>query len=122
MSQSQEQLAEEVVSLACRYRKQEELSIYEMLKRTGYLDRRETLTVEALRKALARSPNHLNDWLAYSADKRTGDGWYIRGENGRFEVGHLDTDARVAERRIYSDLEEACADLIQHEVDRIAFE
>lgn len=122
MNQSEEQLADDLASLAGRYKSQEELSIYEMLKRTGYIERRGSLTVEAIRKALARSPEHLCEWLEYSADKRSGGGWYIRGENGQFEVGNLDADARVAERRSYSNVEEACADFIRRELDQIAFE
>jgi len=122
MSQSQEQIADEVASLAGRYRSQEELSIYEMLERTGYVERRVALPVEAIRKALARSPEHLREWLEYSADKRSGGGWYVRGENGRFEVGDLEADGRVAERRSYSDLAEACADFIRRELDQIAVE
>ena len=122
MNPSQEQFADDVTSLAGRYKGQEELSIYEMLKRTGYLERRGSLTVEAIRKALARSPEHLSEWLEYSANKRSRGGWYIRGENGRFEVGNLDVNARVAERRSYSDLDEACADFIRRELDQIAFE
>ena len=116
------QFVDDVVSLAGRYRKQEDLSIYEMLKRTGYPERRGTLSVETIRKALARSPEHLSEWLEYSADKRSGDGWYIRGENGRFEVGNLDSNGHLAGQRSYSDLVEACADFIQRELDQIAFE
>ena len=125
MSEPQERsnhFVDDVVGLAGRYRKQEDLSIYEMLKRTGYTERRESLTIEAIRKVLARSPEHLSEWLEYSADKRSGGGWYIRGENGRFEVGNIHADGRVGERRSYSDLEEACADFIQRELDQIAFE
>jgi len=113
---------EDVVSLAGRYRKQEDLSIYEMLKRTGYPERRGALTIETIRKALAKSSEHLSEWLEYSADKRSSTGWYIREENGRFEVGNVDSSGRLAEQRSYSDLVEACADFIQRELDQIAFE
>jgi len=115
-SESQGQFADDVVSLAGRYRSQEELSIYEMLKRTGYRERREALTVEAIREALARSPGRMGEWLEYSADKRSA-GWYIRSTDGQFEIGNRHS---AAER--YSDLEEACGHFILHELDQIAFE
>jgi hypothetical protein len=122
MSGSQGQLADDVVSLAGRYRSQEELSIYEMLKRSGYPERRGALTVEAIRKALARSPEHMSEWLDYSADKRSNAGWYLRSANGQFEIGSRRSDGSVAEQRRYSDLEEACGYFIFHELDQIAFE
>lgn len=125
MCEPQEELNEfvdDVVSLAARYREQEALSIHEMLKRTGYSERRAFLTVEAIRKVLARSPEYLREWLDYSADKRSNGGWYIRVENGGFEVGNLDSAGCVAERRSYSDPEEACAAFIRHELEQVAFE
>ncbi len=122
MSESQGQLAADVVSLAGRYRSQEELSIYEMLKRTGYPARRGTLTVEAIRKALASDPERMSEWLDYSANKRANAGWYIRNANGQFEVGNRRSDGSVAEQRRYADLEEACGHFILHELEQIAFE
>lgn len=122
MSESQDQLADDVVSLAGRYRNQEELSIYEMLRRTGYPERRGSLTVETIRKALASVPERMGEWLEYSADKRSNAGWYVRSANGQFEVGNRRSDGSVAEKRSYSALEEACGHFILHELDQIAFE
>lgn len=125
MNESQQRsshLDDDVVNLAGRYRKQEALSIYEMLNQTGYTERPGRLTVEAIRKALARRPECLSEWLDYSADKRSHGGWYIRAEVGGFEVGKIDANGRTAEQESYSDLEEACANFIRRELDQIAFE
>lgn len=121
MSASNDQLANAVASLAGRYRRQEELTIYELLMRTGYLERREELTGEAIRRALATSPEYLVEWLEYSANKRSSAGWYIREQHGRVEVGNLRSDGSAAEERSYADLEEACGDFILRELDQIAF-
>ena len=120
MSESRVLFADDVTSLAGRYGKQEALSIHEMVTRTQYLERREELTVAAVRESLAASPERLAEWLEYSADKRSKGGWYIRAEHGCVEVGHLGSDGRVAEKRSYADLEEACAEFILRELEQIA--
>jgi hypothetical protein len=123
MSDPQDELgrfADELVSLPRRYRKQKTVSIYELLGRTGYFERRDTLSLEAVRTALAKNPESLEEWLEYSQDKRTGSGWYLRGESGRFEVAHLQADGRVADERLYTNLEEACANFVLRELAEIA--
>jgi hypothetical protein len=122
MTESVDQFVDDVVSLAGRYRNQEELSIYDMLMRTGYPERRGSLTNETIRKALARVPERIDEWLDYSADKRSSTGWYIQRANGQFEVGNRRHDGSVAQRRSYSDLEQACGDFVLHELNEIAFE
>lgn len=120
--EGREQFAKAVIGLVGMYRSQEELSIYEMLRRIGYPTQRTSLTVDTIRMVLASEPERLKEWLAYSEDKRVDAGWYLRrSDGGDFEVGNLCRDGSVSERRNYQDLEDACGDFILHELDEIAF-
>lgn len=116
-------LADEISSLVGRYSRQEDLSIHEMLRRTGYQKQQACVTVEAIRGALSKNPERLAEWLEYSENKRSVTGWYLRkADSGGFEVGCLHNDGSISEQRRYQKLEEACGEFILREVEWIAVE
>ena len=92
--------------------------IYTLLKDTGYFEIAEQIDEDDFNKALKQHPECINEWLALSDDKRTSSGWYFKElDNEKYVVGYLDlkeTDHFDVE---FSDIADACAFFIKHEID-----
>jgi hypothetical protein len=72
----------------------------------------EQFTESAVLAVLRREPALVDDWLGYSADKRSG-GWYVtEGDGDRYVVGTID-----GERIVFDDVKVACASFIIRELD-----
>jgi hypothetical protein len=87
------------------------LSIREALKRVSYVASRPTFKAKDLVPLIAADSSFIDDWLAYSEDKRTLGGWYIRSSG---EIGQV---PRPASRIIYPQIEEAVAAFVVRELD-----
>jgi hypothetical protein len=89
----------------------EGLSLGQALARTHYKDRRAGFGPEDLRTVLDVHRDFVEEWLAYSEDKRTSGGWYLTRSG---EIGELgDPDSRVR----FGSLEEAVAEYVVRELD-----
>jgi len=84
------------------------------LGRTGYATHRPNFTASEVRALLAAHPQLLEDWLAYSEDKRTEGGWYVLRDG---EIGQV---LKPASQRSYASIEEAVAQFIVRELDHWA--
>jgi len=62
-----------------------DVSVRDALKRTGYVGYRPMFKAGDLLSLIAADPALVEDWLAYSEDKRTSGGWYVlrTGEIGQ---------------------------------------
>jgi hypothetical protein len=87
------------------------VSIQDALIRTAYVGLRVTFNAIDLRPLIAADPALIEDWLAYSDDKRTSGGWYIRRTG---EIGPL---ANPGSRFTYPSIEEAVAEYVVRELD-----
>ena len=87
------------------------LSLLEALRRAQYKDHRASFGPADLRPLLEADGGLLEEWLAYSEDKRTSGGWYLSrsGEIGR--VGDPES------RKSFESLEEAVAEYVVRELD-----
>lgn len=108
-----------LISLVRDFSQMHTISIYELLRQTGYPKVADQITEQDVYKELLANQNFVNDWLEYSEDKRTDGGWYFkRAGNGKFLVGCVgDTGAIETE---YCDKIKACAKFIKQELDVIA--
>lgn len=94
------------------------VSMYDLLKQTGYFECHDQILIKDIKGLLAQHPEYIKDWIQYSADKRCTSGWYIKpSSGGKYLVGCLTKD-RI-EQSEYDDRIEACAVFIKHEVDEI---
>lgn len=94
------------------------VSIYDLAVRAGYFDVHERVDEPALRKALRAVPDLVEDWLAYSDDKRAESGWYVRRvPNHGYEVGHYGGIPSNEAHSTYTDKFTACAKFIKHEME-----
>lgn len=89
----------------------EGVSIREALTRSGYAAYRPSFGAAEIAGVLAQHPPLLEQWLAYSEDKRTPEGWYVLRDG---EVGQL---LKPATQRSYPSIEEAVAQFVLKELD-----
>jgi hypothetical protein len=89
----------------------EGVSIREALKRVSYIAYRPTFKADDLRPLIAADPSLVDEWLAYSEDKRTSGGWYVRS-NG--EVGQA---SNPKSRLTYASMPDAIAEFVVRELD-----
>ena len=87
------------------------LSLSEALRRSGYRDHRPHFTAREVRAALTAHPALIDEWLAYSEDKRTEAGWYVLRDG---EIGQV---LKPSAQRSYPTIAEAVAQFIVHELD-----
>jgi len=89
----------------------EGLSIKDALARADYAAYRATFDVADIRALLEAHPSLVEEWLAYSEDKRTEGGWYVLRDG---EIGQV---LKPATQRSYASIEEAVAQFVVRELD-----
>jgi hypothetical protein len=94
-------------------------SICDLLKETGYFENSDSVTIDSFDKYLKNNDKIIQEWLAYSEDKRTSGGWYIIKKNNSIIVGHLDNEIGSAEEKEFDDISKACAVFIFNEIKSI---
>jgi hypothetical protein len=73
-------------------------SISSLLTESGYCDYHDRISELLIASALSHKPELINEWLAYSEDKRASSGWYIKQDKSdAFIVGDLTAGGRVIE-------------------------
>jgi hypothetical protein len=90
------------------------VALREALRRSGYKDHRPHFSAQDVRAVLAAHPALLDEWLAYSENKRTEAGWYVLRDG---EIGQV---LRPSSQRSYPTIEEAVAQFIVRELDHWA--
>ena len=89
----------------------EDISLQEALKRTNYSDLRKSFGPGDLIKIIKIHPYLVSDWLAYSEDKRTNGGWYLKKSSEIGQVGN------PSSHRSFDSIEEAVAQYVVRELD-----
>jgi hypothetical protein len=109
-----------LIYLPSKFNNAGNISIYDLLKETGYLEKYEKVSVEEIRNGLARCAECVEDWIVYSEDKRSSSGWYFKKkDNKRFVVGCIDLNGNSTHNE-YENGVDACAIFIKHEIDEIS--
>jgi hypothetical protein len=92
------------------------ISLVEALDRTHYFELRPQFEARDLLPFLQADPELVRQWVAYSEDKRTSGGWWIRQELR--EVGRF--TQRGEEKATFGTLAEAVAEYVVRELDSTA--
>jgi hypothetical protein len=96
------------------------MSIYELLRQTGYFEMYDEILEADIRETLAQHPECVDEWISYSGDKRTSSGWYIKQEDSTiYKVGCLSPKGGKSIETSYVDHTDACAAFIKHELEDI---
>lgn len=95
-------------------------SMHSLLRDTGYFEIADQIYEEDIGKALKQHPECINEWQLVSDDKRTTSGWYFKElDNGKYIVGYFDLKRKDNSDVEFSDIREACAFFIKHEIEDI---
>lgn len=108
-----------LINIPRRFNSVGNMSIYNLLKETGYFEIHDQISVKNILNVLAQYSECVEDWIVYSEDKRIGSGWYFKQEdNQKYVVGCLSEEGNITHKE-YSNRLEACAIFIKHEIDDI---
>ena len=95
-----------------------DISIYKLLENTGYLKIQGQINESDIMKELNNYPHVVNDWLSWSENKRVNSGWYFKAIENGYLVGYYSRN-KTEESQIYSDVVQACASFIRHEIESV---
>jgi hypothetical protein len=87
------------------------ISLREALAHTNYGDLRSNFGPRELRPLINADPSLVEQWIAYSEDKRTSGGWYLTEEGEIGQVGKPESRMR------FDSIEEAVAEYVVLELD-----
>ena len=87
------------------------ISMREALHRTGYSELRSSIGPQELLPLIEADRTLVTEWLAYSADKRTGGGWYV------LEDRSIGQSSNRHSRISFDTIEEAVANYVIREMD-----
>jgi hypothetical protein len=113
-------MLEQIATLPRRFHSQGNVSMFSLVKATGYLEFHDQISEANIRAALVRRPKCIRDWMQYSEDKRTSNGWYLtHNDEGCYEVGYITERGKRQQRLAYDNRTDACAAFIKHELENI---
>ena len=115
-------IAKEIVTIPRKFHTRD-MSVFDLLKETGYCELHDQVLVSDIRKALARDPACVQEWMQYSDDQRCSSSWYFGfdDDEGRYEVGFFDikADPNSSNRVQYENATDACAAFIKHQIEAL---
>lgn len=113
-------MLEQIATLARRFQSLTDVSMFSLVKATGYFEFHDSISEADIRAALARCPECIREWMQYSEDKRTPSGWYLtHNDEGCYEVGYITERGELQQRLAYHNRTDACAAFIKHELEDI---
>jgi hypothetical protein len=112
-----ERIVDNIIELPRNFQSIGNTSIRHLVQESGYIETRSLIQDDIIRKRLALTPSLVQDWIEYSADKRTSTGWYFRRTpNGSYETGYLGNKGLTS---VYTNRIEACVQFIRRELAEI---
>lgn len=108
-----------IIFLPDRFYTEGNVSIYALLKESGYFELHDQISETDIFEGLAQHIKSIDQWLSWSEDKRSSSGWYFKqNDNKKFSVGYFppNEDLQTVE---YIDKTEACAAFIKREIENI---
>ncbi len=111
-------MVDKICQIPRQLKELQNISVYDLLKNSGYFESPESITIEFIEYYLSNSKNLINDWFVYSSDKRCSTGWYFceNSEKSRYTVGFLN-NGKAEQEKHFENLTKACASFIQKEIN-----
>ena len=110
-----------IISIPEILTRERDVSFNSLLRKSGFFEMHDKITVEAIQQALLEEPNRVIDrvidWIQYSEDQRCS-GWFFVRESGHYEVGFIPSEGDEIPATKYSDPLEACATFIKHTIEK----
>jgi hypothetical protein len=96
--------------------KSKNLSIEELLKEIGYFSAYNEITEHLIRQKLSQCQRCIDEWIAYSDDKRTNAGYYFKQKGKEYIVGYLGNDYKLMR---FDNKIDGCGSYIKKEIEEI---
>ena len=116
-----QQIINKIINLPCDFRAQNnEKSIYTLLEETSYFENHEQINENLIANELRKNENCTSSWLAWSEDKRGGEGWwFLINDDNKYEIGLItDQDGKNQYLEFFDSIN-ACAAFIKREIEMI---
>ena len=111
-------LIRRIIALPRQFKEAGNKSIVALLKESGYFEYFDNVNENNIAIILGESPEMIDDWLIWSADKRVSSGWYIlEKKENQYIVGYWPKNK--FEELHFSDKRLACASFIKREIEGI---
>ena len=112
-------MIKDIVLLTTNFYKEENMSIYSLLKETGYFEFHNQINKSDIYECLILYPDSIIQWLDWSENKRSSSGWYFTMETDtQYIVGYFPSNKDLKPVK-YSDKNEACTNFILREIEDI---
>jgi hypothetical protein len=108
------ELAEQVTTIPDRFEVSDK-STARLLRDTGFLERRQDLSVEEVAEVLRKTPKLADKWLKRGSEQRLAGGWGIEHEAGTYRIQNFGDGSGETEQ----DRFRACATFIVRYVEFI---
>lgn len=107
-----------IVNIPSTLHSNETESMYSLLQNYNYFEKYEIVQESLIREILIKNPEYINQWLQWSEDKRTSEGWYfIKNTNNKYTVGYYGSKKEI--KNEYSDAANACAAFIKLDIESL---
>lgn len=107
-----------IIALPSKFYSLGNISMFNLLKNSGYFTTYNEIEESDIAKALAIHTEYIEDWINWSQNKRS-DGWFLeRKDNSIYEVSYY-YKGDIQESTVYTNLLAACAAFIKHEIEDI---
>jgi hypothetical protein len=113
-----EDIIKRIINLPNEFHNSGNISMYALLKRTGYFELYTQIDETNILKELIINPGYFEQWLLLSAYKITTLGWYFVEENNLYVVGYYPKEQNPTLLK-YSYANTACAAFIKREIESI---
>ncbi len=104
--------------MPAEFHRRGDVSIVTLVAESGYKYIDGLLAAEQIKQHLTAHPRLVDDWAAYSRDKRSSNGWYFEDGDSP-SIGYYDATAGRSHKQMFPDRLEACAEFIRHELEAI---
>jgi hypothetical protein len=91
-------------------------SVADVVRASGYAQLRGQFAPRDLAAYLRARPEVVDQWVGYSEDKRTSDGWYLRPP---YSIGRITSESPPMHEVKHADLAAACAAFIVAELGEV---
>jgi hypothetical protein len=107
-----------IIKIPRTFHELQNISVVDLLKQIGYFSMHKEISEDPLRKKLLYCQEYIDDWITYSEDRRTAEGFYFVQEGKEYIVGYLGKKYKFNTLRFDNKIN-ACASYIKHEIEYI---
>jgi len=113
-----EEIARRVYYIPSEFHRRGDVSVVALVEESGYDNTNTSSLRQAIEQQLRARPALIEDWLGYSADKRTSRGWYFQDDPVPI-VAYFESGVGRSREQRFTDRAQACAEFIMRELESI---